>query len=62
MFHDDGCAELMRGWPGTRGDFQNLTEGAERVSSCLGGVIGAGVSDNDDPQGVAPAGAAVGGE
>jgi hypothetical protein len=49
MFHDGSRAELMRGLPGTRGDFQDLTEGAERVSSCLGGVIRAGVSDDDDP-------------
>jgi len=49
MFHDGRCAELMRDLPGSGGDFQDLTEGAERVSSCLGGVIRAGVSDDDDP-------------
>jgi hypothetical protein len=40
---------LMRGLPGTGADFQHLAEGTERVSRCLGGVIRAGVSDDDDP-------------
>ena len=49
MFHEGGSAELMRGLRGTAADFQNLTEGAERVSSCLGSVIRARVGDDDDP-------------
>jgi len=49
MFHDGRCAELMRGLLGMRGDFQHLAEGAECFSSCLGGVVGAGVGDHHDP-------------
>jgi len=49
MFHDSSRAKSMRGLPGMRGDFQDLTKGAKRVSSGLGGVIGAGVSNDDYP-------------
>ncbi len=49
MFHEGGGAKLMRGLRGTAADFQDLTEGAQRVPSCLGSVIRARVGDNDDP-------------
>ena len=62
MFNHDACAELMGGLRGPGADFQNLAEGAECDSSCLGGVIGAGVGDYHDPEGVAPSGMAVGRE
>ena len=52
----------MRGLPGMGADFQHLAKRAERVSSRLSSVVCARVGDDDDPQGVAPARMAVGGE
>lgn len=60
MFHDGGGTDLMRGLTGAGADFQHLTERAQRLSGDLGGVIRAGIGNDDDPQGVAPAGMAVG--
>ena len=50
----------MCGLTGTGANFQHLTERAQRLSGYLGGVIRAGIGNDDDPQGVAPAGMAVG--
>ena len=50
----------MCGLTGTGANFQHLTERAQRLSGYLGGVIRAGIGNDDDPQGVAPARMAVG--
>jgi hypothetical protein len=50
MIHDDVGAESIRGLSRPGADFQHLAEGPERFSSCLGGFIRAGVSNDDDPK------------
>ena len=62
MFHHDSCTQLICSLPGMGADFQYLTKRAKGVSSRLSSVIGARIGDDDDPQGVAPAGMAIGGE
>jgi hypothetical protein len=62
MFHDGSCADLMCGLPGAGGDFQDLSECAERSSGYLGCLIGTTFSDDNYPQRVVPPGVAVGGE
>jgi hypothetical protein len=49
MLHDDARADLMRGLPGVGTDFQDLAEGAKRLSGYLGRVIRARVGDDNDP-------------
>jgi hypothetical protein len=60
MIHDGARAYSMGCLQGSGGDFQHLSERSERFSGYLGRVIGAGVGDHDDPQGVVPSGVAVG--
>ena len=62
VFHHDCGTQLICGLPGMGADFQHLAECAQSVSSCLSRVIRARVGDDDDPQGIAPAGMAIGGE
>jgi hypothetical protein len=62
MFHDGSCADLMCSLPGAGGDFQDLSECAERSSGYLGCLIGTTFSDDNYPQRVVPPGVAVGGE
>lgn len=62
MFHHDCCTQLICSLPRVGADFQHLAKRAKAVSSRLSGVMRARVGDDDDPQGVAPAGMAIGGE
>ena len=62
MLHHDSNTQLIRSRPGMGADFQYLAKRAKAVSSRLSGVIDARIGDDDDPQGVAPAGMAMGGE
>ena len=62
MFHDGSRADLMCRLPGASGDFQDLSECAERSPGYLGCVIRTAFSDDNYPQRVVPAGVAVGGE
>jgi hypothetical protein len=49
MFHDGGCADLMRDLSGMGADFQRLAERAKGLSRYLGRLIRTGVGDYHDP-------------